>query len=53
MVRDGRIKLQSLNRRADGGELRDHVPAAAQVAAALAMFTIEELEPERCHPATA
>jgi cyanophycin synthetase len=53
LVREGRIELQSFDRTADGGELRDDVPAAAQVAAALAMFTIEELEPERCHPATA
>jgi hypothetical protein len=53
LVRNGRIELQSFDRAADAGELRDDVPAAAQVAAALAMFTIEELEPERCHPATA
>jgi hypothetical protein len=53
LVRDGRIELQSFDRTADGGELRDDVPAAAQVAAALAMFTIEEFEPERCHPAPA
>jgi cyanophycin synthase-like protein len=43
LVRDGRIVLESFDRSLDGGALRDDVPAAAQVAAALAMFTIEEL----------
>jgi Cyanophycin synthase-like N-terminal domain len=53
LVRDRRIELESFDRTADGGELRNDVPAAAQVAAALALFTIEEFESERCHPATA
>jgi hypothetical protein len=53
LVRDGRIVLESFDRTADGGELRDDVPVVAQVAAALAIFTIDEFEPERCHPATA
>jgi cyanophycin synthetase len=52
LVRDGRIVLESFDRSCDGGLLRDDVPAAAQVAAALAMFTIEELQPETCPPVT-
>lgn len=52
-VRDGRIVLESFDRTADGGEVRSGVPVAAQVAGALAMFTIEELAPERCGTATA
>ncbi|MGQ0714319.1 MAG: cyanophycin synthetase family protein [Gemmatimonadaceae bacterium] len=48
LVREGRIVLESIERTADGGDLRPDAPAAAQVAAALAMFTIEGLEPERC-----
>jgi hypothetical protein len=52
LVRDGRIVLESFDRSCDGGALRDDVPAAAQVAAALAMFTIEDLQPATCQPAT-
>jgi hypothetical protein len=52
-VRDERIVLQSFDRTADGGEVRSGVPIAAQVAGALAMFTIEEFAPERCGTATA
>jgi cyanophycin synthetase len=50
-VRDGRIILESFDRACDGGVLREDVPAAAQVAAALAMFSIEEVE-QTCTPAT-
>jgi hypothetical protein len=53
LVRDGRIVLESFDRTADGGEVRGDVPVAAQVAGALAMFTIEEFAPERCGTATA
>ena len=53
LVRDGRIVLESFDRSADGGEIRHGIPLAAQVAAALAMFTIEERAPERCGTATA
>ena len=52
MVRDGRIVLESFDRTGEGGEVSPDVPPAAQVAAALAMFTIEELEPERCQTIT-
>jgi hypothetical protein len=52
-VRDRRIILESFDRTADGGALRSDVPVAAQVAGALAMFTIEELSPEQCGTATA
>ncbi len=51
LVRDGRIVLESFDRSCDAGVLRDDAPPAAQVAAALAMFTIEELQPETCRPA--
>jgi hypothetical protein len=51
LVRDGRIVLESFDRECDGGALREDVPAAAQVAAALAMFTIEDV-PSACQPAT-
>ena len=52
LVRDGRIVLEAFDRSCDGGLLREDVPAAAQVAAALAMFAIEEVQPERCRPVT-
>jgi cyanophycin synthetase len=52
LVRDGRIVLESFDRSLDGGVLRDDVPAAAQIAAALAMFTIEELHGAAWQPAT-
>ena len=51
-VRDRRLVLESFDRSCDGGPLRDDVPATAQVAAALAMFTIDELQPETCRPVT-
>jgi hypothetical protein len=53
LVRDGRIVLESFGRTVDGGALRREVPAAAQVAAALAMFTIEELDRAPWQTATA
>lgn len=52
LVRDGRIVLESFDRTTDGGDLHPDLPAAAQVAAALALFTIEELEPEQCQTVT-
>jgi cyanophycin synthetase len=52
-VRGGRIVLESSGRTTDGGALRDEVPTAAQVAAALAMFTIEELDEAPWQTATA
>jgi hypothetical protein len=52
LVRDGRIVLESFDRSCDAGALRDDAPPAAQVAAALAMFTLEELQPEICRPVT-
>jgi cyanophycin synthetase len=39
----GRIVLEHGGRTEDGGPLRDDAPAAAQVAAALALFTMREL----------
>ena len=51
-VRDHRIVLESFDRTCDGGMLQDDVPVAAQVAAALAMFTLEDIEPAACQPAT-
>jgi hypothetical protein len=52
LVRDGRIVLESFDRASDGGELQGDVPAAAQVAAALAMFTIDEIRGAACQAAT-
>ena len=52
LVRDGRIVLESFDHASDGGALREGVPAAAQVAAALAMFTIDEIRGAACEPAT-
>jgi hypothetical protein len=52
-VRDGRIMLESFGRTTDGGALHDEAPSAAQVAAALAMFTIEELDEAPWQTATA
>ena len=45
-VEDGRITLECCGATADGGLLRDDVPPAAQVTAALAVFTLREFEPE-------
>ena len=52
LVRDGRIVLETSDRSCDGGALRDDVPAVAQVAAATAMFSLEELQAEPWQPAT-
>ncbi|MFL5578371.1 MAG: cyanophycin synthetase family protein [Gemmatimonadaceae bacterium] len=43
LVDGGRIVLECRGRTEDGGALRDDAPAAAQVAAALALFTMREL----------
>ena len=51
-VREHRIVLESPDRSCDGGVLHDDAPAAAQVAAALAMFTLEERQPETCPAVT-
>lgn len=51
-VRDGRIGLQTYERTVDGGAVRDGVAVAAQVAAALAMFTVTELDPAATQVAT-
>ena len=47
-VRDGRIVLDHLGDLTDGGPLEPGLPAAAQVAAALAAFSLEEIAP--AHP---
>jgi Cyanophycin synthase-like N-terminal domain len=44
-VENGRIVVECCGTTTDAGPLRDDAPAAAQVAAALAMFTIQELKP--------
>ncbi|HEX2093365.1 MAG TPA: hypothetical protein VHG28_13250 [Longimicrobiaceae bacterium] len=46
MVREGRIVFECSGSTSDGGPLRPDVPAAPQVAAALAMLALEELQPE-------
>ena len=46
MVRDGRIVFECGGETADGGALREGDDAAAQVAAALAVMALEELQPE-------
>jgi hypothetical protein len=51
-IRDDRIVLEAVDRSCDGGVLRDDVPAVAQVAAALAMFSLEELQLGICRPVT-
>ncbi|MBW3630329.1 MAG: hypothetical protein KY464_13655 [Gemmatimonadetes bacterium] len=43
-VRDGRIVLESGGEVYEGGEVRADVPVGAQVAAALAMFAIREID---------
>ncbi|MBV9774466.1 MAG: hypothetical protein JO040_10980 [Gemmatimonadetes bacterium] len=45
MVRDGRIVFECCGSTTDGGPLRTDEPIAAQVAAALAMLSLEELQP--------
>jgi len=44
-VRDGRILIEHGDGTVDGGPLHANTPAAAQVAAALCGFTLEEIEP--------
>ncbi|HEX6966760.1 MAG TPA: hypothetical protein VF166_13275 [Gemmatimonadaceae bacterium] len=46
LVHEGRIVLERAGVTADGGAVRRDAPVAAQVAAALAVFTLRELEPE-------
>ncbi len=46
MVVDKRIIVHALGQRTDLGELRDDATASAQVAGALAAFTIHELQPQ-------
>ncbi|HEY8165821.1 MAG TPA: hypothetical protein VIF83_09750 [Gemmatimonadaceae bacterium] len=43
--RDGRIMIESRRRLTDAGELRDDIAPGPQVAAALAIYTLEELQP--------
>jgi hypothetical protein len=45
-VRDGRIAFESRGSAVDGGPLLPDVPEDAQLAAALAMLALEELQPE-------
>jgi hypothetical protein len=45
-VEDGQIRLDSVESTGDGGPLRHDLPAAAQVAAALAAFTMQFMKPE-------
>ena len=52
-VADGRIVLDALGGTEDGGALRDDTPAAAQVAAALALYTMRELGLAGAPPAAA
>ena len=47
-VRDGRIVIEHLGDLTDGGPLLEDAPAAAQVAAALGAFSLEEIAP--AHP---
>jgi cyanophycin synthetase len=46
LVHEDRIVLEGAGVTADGGVVRGDAPIAAQVAAALAVFTLHELEPE-------
>ncbi len=46
MVIDGRIMIESRGERTDHGSLRPDAPAGAQVAGALAAFTLTELQPQ-------
>lgn len=46
MVVDGRITVRTSGRETDLGEIRDDAPVAAQVAGALAAFTLNELQPQ-------
>ena len=53
LVREGRLAVESYDRTIDGGALREGIPIAAQVAAALAMFAIESMGPAPWQAATA
>jgi cyanophycin synthetase len=53
MVVDNRIVVYALGQRTDLGELRDDAPKAAQVAGALAAFTLHELQPQPAAALTA
>ncbi len=46
MVRDGRIVIETRGERTDHGALRPDAPAGAQVAGAIAAFTLTELQPQ-------
>ena len=46
-VDDGHIVIEHGDDVADGGRIRDDSPVAAQVAAALCLFTLEEIHPRR------
>lgn len=46
MVKDGRITVHTSGRETDLGEVRDDSSVAAQVAGALAAFTLNELQPQ-------
>ncbi len=45
MVADGRIVVETRGKREDLGPIRDDAPVAAQVAGALAAYTLTELQP--------
>jgi cyanophycin synthetase len=53
LVRDGRIVIEAYERTVDGGAVRDGIPVAAQVAAGLAMFAIQEMDEPTVQTATA
>jgi len=53
LVRDQRIVIQTYERTVDGGAIRDGTPIAAQVAAELAMFGIQEMGEPTVRAATA
>lgn len=53
LVRDRRIVIQTYERTVDGGPLLDGVPIAAQVAAQLAMFAIQETDEPTVQTVTA
>ena len=46
LVADGRIIIEARGEKTDHGPLRDDAPADAQVAGALAAFTLNELQPQ-------
>jgi hypothetical protein len=49
----GKIIIETRSGVADGGLLHEDAPAGAQVAAALAAFTLHELHPQRVAQASA